>query len=166
MKRELLTTPLKRLRPVYSSVGENIKRYEQVRGLFTTEHGRLFAEPLVSGPARDQLTWFGDYPSQYRTLASLSATERAQILPVFNEQINHLFRDIIKYVKRNPGQYDRAQYLTLRRTVESFLEVPSEEHILLFDTPIGPYFVLTNWGFTLDEDNAPHDLIRGLTLLL
>ncbi|SOD99718.1 hypothetical protein [Spirosoma fluviale] len=163
MKREILTTPLKRLRPVYSSVGENIKRYEQVRGLFTPEHSYLFAEPLVTGPARDHLTWFGDYPGQYRTLASLSATERAQMLPVFNEQVNHLFRDIIKYVKRNPGQYDRTQYLTLRRTVESFLEVPSEEHILLFDTPAGPCFVLTNWGFTLDEDNAPHDLIRGLT---
>lgn len=162
MKRELTTTPLKRIRPVFVNVGENVKRYDQMRGLFTPDAARIFAEPLVSGPARDQITWYSDYTGPFRTLASLSTEEQTQTLPLLNEQVNYLFRDLIRFVRKGGGQYDRIQYAALRRSVESALQVPSNDDILLFETPSGTRFLLINWGFTLDLDNAERDLIRRL----
>lgn len=162
MKRELTTTPLKRIRPVFVNVGENVKRYDQMRGLFTPDAARIFAEPLVSGAARDHIAWYSDVNGPYRTLASLSADEQARVLPLLNEQVNYLFRDLIRFVRKGGGQYDRTQYAALRRSVESALQVPSNDDILLFETPSGPRFVLINWGFTLDLDNAERDLIRRL----
>ncbi|RRB00108.1 hypothetical protein [Larkinella rosea] len=162
MKRELLTTPLKRIRPVFFNVGENVKRYEQVRGLFVEGHDRLFAEPVITGAGRDEITWYGDYPGDYRTLASYPAEEQQHLLPVLNEQVNFLFRDIIRYVKKGSGQYDRGSYRNLRQSVESFLEVPSTEHILVFNTPQGPRFTLTNWGFTYEQEKPERNIIRKL----
>ncbi|WP_138995113.1 hypothetical protein [Larkinella sp. C7] len=162
MKRELLTTPLKRIRPVFFNVGENVKRYEQVRGLFVNGHDRLFAEPLVTGAGRDEITWYGAYSGDFRTLASYSPEEQQQLLPILNEQVNSLFRDIIRYIKKGPGQYDRASYRNLRQSVESFLEVPSTEHILVFNTPDGPRFTLTNWGFMFETEKPERNIIRKL----
>lgn len=166
MKRELLTTPLNRLRPVFANVGEGIKQYDQLRQLFTPDAARLFAEPLLAGVKRDQVAWYSDMPGRCRTLASLPPDEQAAALPLLNEQVNHLFRDLIRFVRngeRNGGPYDRVRYLALRRIVESALQVPSHEDILLFEAPGGQRFVLVNWGFTLDLDKAPRDLIRQLT---
>jgi|GEM_PF-4321768 len=162
MKRELITTPLKRIRPVFVNVGENIKRYDQMRSLFTPDAARLFAEPLVSGAARDHITWYSDFGGPFRTFSSLSNEEQERALPLLNEQVNHLFRDLIRFVRKGAGQYDRTQYVALRRGVESALQVPAYDDILLFATPAGLRFVLINWGFTLDLDNAERDLIRRL----
>jgi hypothetical protein len=163
MKRELITTPLKRIRPVFANAGEGIKQYGQLRQYFTPEAATLFAEPIITGSLRDQITWYSEVPGQHRTLASLPAEERSRVLPLLNEQVNQLFRDLIRFVRNGNGQYDRTRYMALRRTVESALQVPAHDDILLFETPNGPRFVLINWGFTLDLDKAPRNLIQQLT---
>ncbi|GAA4409182.1 hypothetical protein GCM10023187_32090 [Nibrella viscosa] len=162
MKQLLFSTPLKRIRPVFFNVGENVKRYEQVRGLFVDGHDRLFAEPLVTGAGRDEITWYSDYQGKPTELPAHSPEEQQRLLPVLNDQVNYLFRDIIRYIRKGPGQYDRAGYRTLRQSVESFLEVPSVENILVFQTPDGPRFTLTNWGFMSEKEKPERNIIRNL----
>lgn len=162
MKRSILTTPLTKLRPVFVNVGENIKRYEQARGLFQDDHQSIFAEPMIGGVKRDQISWYSDVAGDYNPLSSFTSDERQRLIPHLDEQISHLFRDIIRYARKNAGEYDRAQYLSLRKTVESLLEVPSEDFILVFGSIDNPQFVLTNWGFTYDDDKAQRGVIRQL----
>ncbi|ADB42434.1 hypothetical protein [Spirosoma linguale] len=162
MKRSILTTPLTKLRPVFVNVGENIKRYEQVRGLFLDNQQRIFAEPMIGGVKRDQISWYSDVAGGHSPLSSFTPDERQRLIPHLDEQISHLFRDIIRYARKNTGEYDRTQYLHLRKSVESLLEVPSDEFILVFGSIDNPQFVLTNWGFTYDDDKAPRGIIREI----
>jgi hypothetical protein len=162
MKRELTTTFLSQIRPVFFNVGENIKRYEQVRGLFEHGHDALFAEPLVTGTPRDQITWYGGYPGAFQPLNELSGDERQRALTALQAQVSQLYRDLIRYVRRGPGQYDRAQYRTLRQSLDSFLEIPNLSNVLVFSTPEGPRVTLTNWGFSEDQPNADREVLRRL----
>lgn len=158
MEKHIVTTNLTHIRPVLANVGENIKRYHQLKQMFA-EGGEytILARPATSD--NRVIEWFGDYEASVTKLTDFDAAQQVELCKKLKYQVNTLYRSVIAYVKGGDKGYDLAEYQHLCQTLDACIEIPSLRDVYVTDKQT---FVLTNWGFILEQFNAETGIIKKL----
>ncbi|MCH2043337.1 MAG: Ig-like domain-containing protein [Saprospiraceae bacterium] len=153
-KFKITTSSLKDIRPVFTSVGDNIHRYKQLKSWFDEVGAfELFAEPTQS--SSKQIDWYtGLEHIEIRPYSELSATEQERAKGILKHQVNSLF----KIALLSEDKQDK-----LFETIESCIEIPNLNCIYeLRLTNHKPFYTLVQWGFVEDRFDAPRKILKNL----
>lgn len=126
----------------------------------------MFAEggeyAILARPATSDnrvIEWFGDYEASVKKLTDFDAAQQVELCKKLKYQVNTLYRSVIAYVKGGDKGYDLAEYQHLCQTLDACIEIPSLRDVYVTDKQT---FVLTNWGFILEQFNAETGIIKKL----
>ncbi|MEH0154271.1 hypothetical protein V6R21_09000 [Limibacter armeniacum] len=165
MEEKLIkTTPLKGIRSVRFTEGENVRRYEQLKRTIGQDDAgdyRLFARPVVAEAGRDAIDWYTTFEGPFQPLTSFSEDEQEKLKQVFKRKANNLYRRCLRLMRSGNGQLSE-QYKQLFQMLDTSLEIPDYSDIYVCGPVEGPEFALIRWGFVLDEHNAERGILRKL----
>lgn len=157
MSQLITTSNISSIRPVFKDEpAENIKRYIQIKKIFEANgEYNFFAEPVIA--AGQKISWHTEYEGKIQAYAKLSDEEKQTTLSILKNQVNKIYKAILAYTE------DERQRKNLFELIDYCIEIPSYDDIYIVQNSNGKRnFCIVNWGFIMDNFNAPTGLIAKL----